>query len=245
MMLATTLEPTQWAVAVAAVLMAYTVFGLIGFGAGMLSLPLLGFAIPVILVLDICFSTVLAFKHWRTVNWPELRRLAPWVAVGLSLGLWVLMQSHEALLMVLLGSFVFVNAAWALAGRAGTTRLATGWAAPAGIVGGVFSALFGTGGPIYTLYLTRRTDDLSALRATMGTLIFFMAWLRLAILSRTDWLSQAAIGPMVVVLLPVAALGFLAGGALHANVNPARLRRVLWMVLLVSGVFLVVRGLTR
>ena len=60
-----------------------------------------------------------------------------------------------------------------LKGRQGASRepLPTPWALPFGVFGGVFSALFGTGGPIYTIYLSRRIAALDAFRATISVVI--------------------------------------------------------------------------
>jgi len=46
------------------------------------------------------------------------------------------------------------------------------WAMPAGLVGDTFSALFGTGGPIYTMYLSRRLDNSDEFRSTISSVIF-------------------------------------------------------------------------
>ena len=144
------------------VVLAYTVFGVTGFGAAIVGVPLLAhffpirFCVPMMLVFDLCAGLLLGLKNRREVDRAELLRLAPFVAVGMLLGITALVQVPERALLALLGAFVAGYAAWSLAGRAATRTLRPAWAAPAGIVGGVFTALYGTGGPIYTIYLARR-----------------------------------------------------------------------------------------
>jgi uncharacterized protein len=237
-------------VTVLAVVAAYTVFGFVGFGAGMVALPFLVLVWPLklvlaaMLMLDVVFSLVIGVRERRLAVWSEMRRLGPWVLVGLGLGWWVLSRAHETVLLSLLGGFVVVNALWNLLSTPKAAPISTLWAVPAGLVGAVFSALFGSGGPIYGLYLVRRIDDVSRLRATMGTLILVMTWLRLAVLQSAGLMSHQAstLWPLVTLMLPCAAVGFWMGSRLHARLDAVQVKRALWLVLLVAGFALLIKA---
>ena len=79
--------------------------------------------------------------------------------------------------------------------HASTTPVSAHWALPAGLVGGAFTALYGTGGPIYTIYLARRLFDKNTLRATIGVLIFCTALIRLALFSGKASMRSPAWSP--------------------------------------------------
>ena len=224
-----------------ALFLAYGVFGFAGFGAGIVGLPLivhvlpLRQAIPVVLLLDLSFSLLLGSRNWRSVDKRELLRLVPFLAIGMAIGVGALSRAPEAALVGVLGGFVVANALWSLFGRSRATPVSTGWAAPAGTVGGTFSAMFGTGGPIYTLYLARRIAEPARLRACVAALIFGTALTRATLLAGSGLFAPAGLFGLAAMLLPCAGLGFVVGSRLHKVVSPARFRQAIWSLLLVSG----------
>jgi uncharacterized membrane protein YfcA len=228
---------------------AYVVYGLSGFGAAIFSVPLLvhlyplRFVVPMMLVFDLCAGLLLGLRNRQRVDWRELRRLAPFVVAGMVLGVTALVQVPERWLLLLLGSFVSLYAAWSLLSRQVPAAISARWAAPAGTVGGVFTALYGTGGPIYTLYLARRLDDKTALRASIGVMIFFTAWARLGLFASTGLLFQPGLLVLAACMLPCVALGYAIGSRLHGALPPSQTTRVLWTLLLAGGANLVWRAL--
>src|SRR6218665_2001772 len=75
-----------------AMTLAYAVFGMTGFGAAMVAVPILvhilplEFAVPLILLMDIVATVSVALKSRRHVVLAELRRLLPSLLVGVLLG---------------------------------------------------------------------------------------------------------------------------------------------------------------
>ena len=98
------------AAAALAVTLAYTVFGLTGFGAAIVGVPLLAhffpirFAVPMMLVFDLCAGLLLGLRNRRDVDRAELLRLAPFVALGMILGVTVLVRAPERWLLGVLGA---------------------------------------------------------------------------------------------------------------------------------------------
>jgi uncharacterized protein len=227
----------------------YVVYGLSGFGAAIFGVPLLAhlfplrFVVPMMLVFDLCAGLLLGLRNRQSVDWRELRRLAPFVAVGMVLGVTALVRVSERWLLLLLGTFVFCYAVWSLWSRGVPRAITTRWALPAGTVGGAFTALYGTGGPIYTLYLARRLGDKTALRASIGVMIFFTAWARLALFASTGLLFQPGLLMLAICLLPCVALGYAIGSRLHKALPQQQTNRVLWLLLMAGGASLVWRAL--
>lgn len=145
--------PVEILVGVACVLLfAYTVVGLTGFGASMVAMPMLvhllplRIALPMMLIFDLVGGIAIGVRNRRSVDRGELLRLVPFMLVGIVLGVTVLVNAPERALLLVLGVFVLVFAAWSLLVRAAAAPIRPGWAVPLGTLGGVFSALFGTGG---------------------------------------------------------------------------------------------------
>lgn len=241
--------PADWLWLALSVTLAYAVFGFGGFGAGIVGLPLIAHvmplrsAVPMTLLLDLTFSLLLGLKARDLVQRAELWRLAPWLLGGMAVGVVALWQVREAWLVGVLGTFVTSYALYSLFGRPGAAPVSPRWAAPAGLAGGVFTALYGTGGPIYTLYLARRIADTASLRATIGTLVFAAALLRLALFTGGGFYAGARLPLLAATLLPGAAVGYGLGSRVHARLPQARVRRMIWMLLVASGLSLLVRAL--
>lgn len=244
----TGLAPSELLAAAGAACLAYAVFGFSGFGANLVALPLLAhvmslrMAVPLLLLLDLCAATLMGARHLRLIERRELMRLLPLLLVGMLLGLLVLERVAERGLIALLGAFVGAVALWNLLGRAGTGPISAHWAWPAGLAGGVFSGLFGTGGPLYTLYLARRIPDTARLRATIGTVILGSAVLRLLLFAGSGLLAQPGLWHLAALLLPCALLGYGLGSLLHARTPQAQVRRVIWALLLFSAASLLWRA---
>lgn len=231
------------------IVLAYTVFGLTGFGASITAMPLLvyflplRFAVPLMLIFDVCATVLLGLKNRRAVDRQELLRLIPFMLAGMLLGVTLLVTAPERALLFLLGCFVLAYAGWSLIFQRDTMTIATGWAAPLGTVGGIFTALFGTGGPIYVIYLAGRLHDKSALRATIGALIFVSGLSRLALFTTAGLYAQQNLLLLAAVLLPCAMLGLYLGGRLHRRLPVQRVVQAVWVILILGGISLIWRSL--
>ena len=228
---------------------AYTVFGLSGFGSSITALPFLvlllplRMAVPLMLILDLCAGVLLGLRNRSAVDFRELLRLIPFLLVGMALGLTLLVQAPEQVLLFVLGVFVLAYSAWSLLRRPNLAPIAAAWSAPLGMVGGVFTALFGTGGPIYTIYLARRIDDKRALRATITTLIVFNGFTRLALFAGAGLYAQGELQQLALWLLPCALLGVFVGSRLHHRLPTERVVQVVWGILVLGGTTLIWRSL--
>jgi uncharacterized membrane protein YfcA len=244
----TDLSTPELAGVAAAITLGYTVFGFGGFGANLVALPLLAhvmtirFAVPMLMVLDLFSATLMGLKNRPLIEKGELLRLLPWLLLGMVLGVPVLQHAREAWLLTLLGAFVLSYSLWSLLGHASPAPVSPRWSLPAGLAGGIFSTMFGTGGPIYTLYLARRIPDTSRLRATIGALILGSAIVRLALFTGGGFFGQPGLLKLALVLVPCAMLGYVIGSRLHARLPQAQVRKVIWGLLVVSGGSLLVRG---
>lgn len=227
---------------------AYTVVGLTGFGASMVAMPMLvhllplRLALPMMLIYDLVGGVAIGVRNRKSVDRRELIRLLPFMLIGVVLGVTVLVKAPERVLLLLLGAFVLAFAGWSLLFRPRQKPIAPGWAVPLGTVGGVFSALFGTGGPIYTIYLARRVQDKSRLRATISLLLFLSALARLASFVAASLFSPPGLPLLIATMLPCALAGMYLGTHLHHRLPAHRVVQAVWAILIVGGATLVLRS---
>src|SRR5262245_27481079 len=230
------------------VFVGYSIFGATGFGASPLTIPVLAQVLPLTFVLsltailDLSAGLMLGFHTRRQADTRELFALLPFTVVGLTLGVTLLVKLPRRATVLALGVFVCVYALHVILRRRPLQRLSRGWAAPAGVVGGIVGALFGMGGPPYVMYITGRIVDPAAQRATIAQMVILNVGLRVVAFALAGLFASRALWTAVALLLPVAWLGVWAGHHAHVRAAPATTARIIGAVLLLTGITLIVRA---
>jgi len=227
----------------------YTMFGATGFGSSIVGVPLLAhifslpFAVALATSLDVFAATGATVHLRRSVAWTEFRRLMVPALIGMGLGATLIVRLPPSIALFALGIFVASYGTYLLVGPR-ALRAAPVWLAwPIGLIGGVFSVMFGTGGPAYMVYLSARIKDKAALRATSATIIAISVWTRLAIFAVAGVLLQPALLLIAAAMLPVMLLGIRLGNRLHHRLSGAGVLRLIAVLLLVNGVSLIARAI--
>jgi uncharacterized protein len=231
------------------VLLAYVILGTSGFGSAVVGIPLLAhvvplrFAVPLVLMLDVVGTLIQGARVRREIDRAELKRLMPFMALGIALGTTLLANVPERALVAALGCLAAGYGVLNLAGRVPTRPLSAAWAAPAGVAGGTMGALFGTGGPIYIIYLSRRLADMTELRATITVVLMVSVATRTVIFAVSGLLQQDGLLLVAAAMLPVMLAGLTIGWRMHARLSHAVVRRALYVLLILSGTSLLARAL--
>ncbi|NMZ96433.1 sulfite exporter TauE/SafE family protein [Pseudomonas lundensis] len=240
---------SEWLLLELAIALAYIVFGVAGFGTALVAGPLLILCLPLskIIPLLVLLDFVAAFGNWlparRDVARAELLRLLPCMALGCLVGVVFLLNLKSDVLLLMMGIFISAYAIYSLAVKARPRQVAAGWAIPTGTVGGLFGALFGSGGFLYALYLNARLPK-EAARATQSALISCSTVVRLTLFVMAGVYADGALLLLAVCLLPAMALGLWTGRRLTRTLSrEAFVRLVTWLVL-ASGIALIVRYLS-
>lgn len=231
------------------IVLAYVVFGIAGFGTALVAGPILILFMPLskIVPLLVLLDFVAAFGNLlpsrRDVARPELLRLLPCMALGCTLGVIFLLNLKSDVLLLLMGLFISAYAVYSLWVKARPKVLAAGWAIPMGTVGGMFGALFGSGGFLYAIYLNSRLPK-EAARATQSALISCSTVVRLSLFLLAGVYAELPLLMLAFCLLPAMALGLWMGRRLAMRLSrEAFVRLVTWLVL-VSGIALIGRYLS-
>lgn len=227
----------------------YTVFGLTGFGASPITIPLLVHVLPLTLVLplaavlDLASAAALGLHTRRLADTRELLALVPFTLIGLALGVTLLVRLPRNATLLALGVAVCAYALHVVFRRRPARRLSRAWAAPAGIAGGVVGTLFGIGGPPYVAYITGRVADPAAQRATISHMVVLNVGLRVLAFAVAGLLTSRPLWVAVLLLLPVAWAGVWLGHRAHVRVAAATAARVIGAVLFLTGATLIIRVL--
>jgi uncharacterized membrane protein YfcA len=243
------LSPWLMLVAPVVIVVAYTVFGLSGFGATAISVPILAhflpvsYLVPLVALLDMMSSALIGITHREQVSKEELKRLMPWMFGGFVLGVTVLVGVPDRHLRLALGVFTTTLGIHGIFNPTLHRAISGLWAIPAGLVGGAVATVFGAGGPIYATYMSGRTRDKGVIRSTMSTLIAISAFSRGIVYAVSGLLLHAAILIGALVLAPFVWVGLEVGQRIHTGLTTEQLRRAIGALLVLTGTTLVVRAL--
>lgn len=240
-------HPVAFLVAALAVIGAYTIFTLVGFGSALLasgplalSMPV-GRVIPLLALLDFAGAALRGWRARRAVAWPEFARLLPGMLVGQMLGVFVLARLPAAPMAVALGLFIVWQGSRGLRQSvADSPNPAPGPAWRHGLFGGVLGGLFGSGGFIYAAYLERRLAERDAFRATQAVLIALSTAWRLALCLSAGLLDWQLLWTALL-FAPAALLGAFLGHRIDLRLERRQLFRLLNGLLVACGVGLVLR----
>lgn len=243
------IDPVHFPIALLIVLGAYFIFGISGFGSSITAVPMLvqlyplKTVIPVMVIIDICASSYVGRQSSKEACLDELKWALPFSLMGMVLGAIMLIKLPSKPLLITLGLFAFMNGCRVLWRRHHELikPINKYWAFPFGFIGGMFTALFATGGPIYATYLGLRIGDLRALRATMAFAILMLALLRLVFMLVTGLILNWSVIGLAICLIPVTFLGLWLGTHAHGKMSNSSLRITFGVILLFSGAMLLIR----
>ncbi|MEY3799450.1 MAG: hypothetical protein RLZZ406_751 [Pseudomonadota bacterium] len=228
---------------------AYFIFGISGFGSSIISVPLLvqmyplKSVVPMMVIIDLCASLYVGRKSSQDANLKELKWLFPFTLIGMILGIIFLLRAPSEPLLITLGCFAVINGARVLWQRNSemSDPINKWWAAPFGFFGGIFTALFATGGAIYASYLGLRITEPKAVRATMAFGILILTLLRLTLMLITGLILSWPVLGLAICLMPATFLGIWAGTHVHTKLNNMAMQVAYGAILLFSGTTLLVR----
>lgn len=166
---------------------AYALFALSGFGSNLVTVPLLGhlfpltYVLPMLATLDFVAAMRIGFQSRGHLLKRELVWLLPSLGVGIVAGTTLLVNLPPAVTLGTLGGAILAYGIYSFRDRPLALRLPQWTALPCGIAGGVLSALFGTGGPVYVTYLSARGHDPREVRSTITVLLTLTALTRIGL----------------------------------------------------------------
>jgi uncharacterized membrane protein YfcA len=225
----------------------------LGFGEALIAVPLLAFVLPVqtaaplAVLVSITIAAVVLLLDWRHVHIGGATRLVLATLPGIPVGLWLLRSVQESIVKGLLGAIVAAFAVYGLRRHSATRdaiaplgddRLAWGFGAAAGVLGGAY----GMNGPPLVIYGALRGWPPERFRATLQgyflpASVFGMAGYAVA------GLWTPAVTRNYLLTLPATALAIVAGRALNRRISGDRFLAFVYAGLIASGMGLIVQAL--
>ena len=232
------------------ILLAYTVEVITGFGSIVIALSLgalllpIAELLPVLVPLNILMTGWLSFRYRRYIHWPTLLRLIlPLMVLGTVVGYLLRPFLGDSFLQLLFGLLIVWFSGrelWRISIGFQVQRH-PGWLTSTLMAGaGITHGLFASGGPLLVYALAGTTLDKARFRATLIS-VWLVLNSFLTVMFLVDGSLLAAL-PRLVWYLPVLLLGVVAGERLHHRVDEQRFRKLVFLMLLITGALLLGRG---
>ncbi len=234
----------------APIIIAVAFFGesILGFGGGLISIPLLSLmlsvrdAVTLVLAFQLCMG-LLIWKSYRLIDWKAAKPMTFSVIPGTIVGTLLLSEANLIFLQFFLAIAILVflvKMIWLNGFTVGDKHRVVA-STTAGLGGGLLQGLIGTGGPVLTMYLSVATPGKLVLRATLIYLFFITSLVRLAIVIPKHLFTPHLLH-LALVTFPLFLLAIVLGQRLHTNVNDVYYRLGFYAVLAGSAVLLIVKA---
>ncbi len=225
------------------ILLGFFVQTVIGFAAVLVALPImiivldLQAAILILSILLALFSFVLIYQNFNHIQWKIIVHMGIFGFIGMTLGVMTLKTANQEVLMNVLGGFTMVYSLYSMVNKS-QVRLFhhLGWLF--GLIGGYFSGLFNTGGPMYVTYIINRLDDATATRATILGMLGIINIARIPIQVYHRMISLDLFFYSIV-MLPVMFLAIYLGNQLVKVIDQTIFQKFILTVLFLVGLSLI------
>jgi uncharacterized protein len=236
-----------WAVGALVIFVASLVMGLTGFGIALVAMAFLPWvmspvtAVVVLTIYALVFSLVMVVPLRREVSPQALVDLLIGTVVGTPLGVWVLATLPVTALNRLIGAVLVVIVAFEFFSALPARLAGRGWGLGAGFLSGLVGGAVGTPGPPVILYATTQGWSPRVVKANVTSFFVVNQAVTLAAYWWAGLLTvEVTLATLVFALPALAGVG--AGIALFGRIEPARFRRLVFALLLFSGLVLLVLG---
>ena len=224
---------------------AEAVYVLLGFGAGLIAVGLLALLLPelrdavvILLLVNLPAELYIVRTSWRKISWRGVWILFTGVAVGIPLGSWLLRFGDPAFLLTVLGVFLVAVGAIFVLSPSRRRRNHHRWVAPpVGLLSGVLTGLFGTGGPPLVLYYQLGGSDKTAFRGHLMAIFLLMTMIRVPSYAALGLINAPRLWSALAVL-PAVLLGAFIGNRIHLSLEEDSFRRLVSGAMLIIGLLL-------
>jgi uncharacterized protein len=230
-----------------AVLLAAIVRGFSGFGFSLLAITAISIfmpardIVPTIFLLEVSASLNMIPSIWRDIDWRGIGLLLLGYVIALPFGIHALATVAAAPMNLALGTFVIVTSMIMLSGF--RLRKVPGPAAivATGAGSGLLNGAFGAGGPPVVLFYFATPAGAAVGRASVVAFFLMTDALGLIGLGWNGLITRQSFAQFIA-WLPALLLGIFVGGLGFRQVDQAKFRRVVLIILMVLAVLTLARA---
>ncbi|MDH5723425.1 MAG: sulfite exporter TauE/SafE family protein [Alphaproteobacteria bacterium] len=219
---------------------------LLGFGGGLICIPILSLFMPVqdvvaMVMLHQFSMGLLIFKVHKNIGWMHIRKMIPMTVVGVIIGVFFLKILDGDWVRLGLAAYIILHLARKHTSFDPMGRMIEGGGVHlAGFLGGALNAMIGGGGPAFILYLKDKAENSSEFRANI------IAMLMISNVPRAIGMAGTGLFTWDIFILglysyPTFLLALWAGQKLHDKIPQKVFFNAVEVLLFFSAMFLVIK----
>ena len=222
---------------------AYLIQSLLGFGSGLIAMPMLLMVIspelarPAFALLSMFSGPIFLYKYRHDWQWDDTWRLIIAASLGIPLGFYLASAVDEHIFMLVLGFLLIAYAIYGLVGKH-LRQLPRQVGFFFGFVAGFLHSAYNVGGPPLVLYCTSQEWQPGRFRGNLQLLFFFMGLVIIVSHFFQGHITLPVLqnlGLMIPSMLAALWLGF----SLDKYIKPSVFRKVVLVFLIVLGLNLI------
>jgi len=221
--------------------------GLSGFGAILMSLPLLAVfldikaAIPLAALAAQAITLLVLYQMKQHLDWNKIIPLVVSALPGILVGVYFLKRMDKGIIHWMLGSMLVVYSLYSLIFRSNKTALKEKWAYLFGFLGGCLGGAFSAAGPPVIVYTSLCAWSKDQIKVTLQG-YFMIAGMVVVLVHAANGLTTLPVVRLFAAGLPMLFLGTHIGGRFYGRINETAYRRVMMVLLAGMGVLMIVRA---
>jgi len=215
----------------------------VGFAGSLIALPILliGLKLPdaiaYISIFYLFSSISLVYKEWKNIDKSVIGKLSIPSIIGVLVGIFALTYTQPVILKRALGIFILIYVAYVVIGKI-DLKLGKKGIMLFGVVGGFFSGIFSSGGPLYVIAVKNSVEEVKIFRATMIGVLALITIVRLPSLAIGGVLNSGHL-KMSLIIFPIFILAQFLGNYFFLKINEVLFKKVLLGLLCLSGTALI------
>lgn len=221
--------------------------GFAGFGSVLVGLPLLTIimdvrtAVPLMCLLALCISTILSIQLRQHCHWGRVRVLLVWAVPGIVVGVYALKNVPASLLELVIGVVLVLFPLYLLRSDSPHRGIPERWAWAFGFLSGILGGSIGANGPPVIIYTTQQPWGKYPVKSVL-VWYFFFSGIGISSVHAMSGLITARVLHLFLSGLPALVTGVLTGAYLFGRIDSQSYRKVLQILLILLGVFMVVKA---
>lgn len=230
-----------------AVLVAYTIKGLTGFANTLVFSTIMSFftnnlaITPIEIILGTPSNIFIALRERKGFKWKVVLPLAALTAIGVIPGAFFLKAGNPQLVKMLFGIAITVVGLESFFADRLKWKSSRIMMVIIGLTAGVMCGMYGIGA-LLAAYVSRITDSPSEFRANIS-IVFLLDNIFRTTLYAVTGIFTAEILMMILKLTPFMVAGLGIGTVLTGKINPAIVKKIIMVLLLLSGISLIITNI--
>jgi len=222
----------------------FVTFGLTGFGSGLVAMsllvPIIGVevAAPMFALLAIAAELLMLLRYRHSANFRSVWRLALGSLIAIPLGLTVIHNLDDSLVLVLLGVVVAGYGLYSLTSPHLPYIHNPNWAFPFGFISGVLTGAYNTGGPPVVIYGNLARWEREEYKSNLPGMFILNSIVVISSHALSGHYNPSVL-QTALMGLPVMLVGLVVGWSLDRYINPETFRKLVLVLLVLIGLRLI------